>query len=432
MRTPAARSDVQVAPDSVIRPRHWLAVTLLFAFPCADGAANAIQAARQLTSPYVFLVPPLLLAILLMVRDAGRISVRLTLWLGGLLAFAALLLLVQINLFRGVNLLGYAQLWVIFIAFFAVQDLVAHSSDGLFEALRRGIRILHYGLAAYLVIIFLVWYTTGRDLSVSVLILDVPPFVSEYYGFRPSGLSREPAWAGFLLAASFIALYFSSPKDRPLALLTMILGVAALRSGTSFAFAGIAALAVVVQRRRGLPLGRSLLVGVIAAFVLIGFAGGRANRILEGDDPSSSMRVSSASVAMDIVRDSFPIGVGYGNFRYVAQYGDFSNYIDLFSATDYKSDVALLNLVSEFGVASLVLLGALVALYGRGHHPLFWAYLVAILFLAGGLLIPANILIAAALGIRERERLRAPATKAAMPRPVPMVSKAAARPRVNA
>lgn len=432
MRTSVARSKPQVAPDPAIRPRHWLAVGLLFAFPCADGAANAIQAARQLTSPYVFLVPPLLFAILLMIYDAGRISARLTFWLGGLLVFAALLLLIQINIFRSVNLLGYAQLWVIFLAFFAVQDLVAHSSDGLFEALRRGIRFLHYGLAAYLVIVFLVWYTTGRDLSIAVFVLDVPPFVSEYYGFRPSGLSREPAWAGFLLAASFVAVYFSSPKDRPLALLAMVLGVAALRSGTSFAFTGIAALAVVVQRRRGLPLGRSLLVGAIAAFVVVGFAGGRANRILEGNDPSSRMRASSATVAIDIVKDSFPIGIGYGNFRYVAQYGEFSNYIDLFSEADYKSDIAILNLLSEFGVASLVLLGALIALYGRGHHPLFWAYLAAILFLSGGLLIPANILVAGALGIRERERLRMPLSKADIPRRGVVAPKPVARRRVTA
>lgn len=425
MRTPIARSKPRVAPDPAIRPRHWLAVALLFAFPCADGAANAIQAARQLTSPYVFLVPPLLIAILLMVYDAGRISVRLTLWLGGLLVFAALLLLIQINLFRSVNLLGYAQLWVIFLAFFAVQDLVAHSADGLFTALRRGIRFLHYGLAAYLVIVFLVWYTTGRDLSVSVLILDVPAPLSEYYGFRPAGLSREPAWAGFLLAASFIAVYFSSPKDRPVALLAMVVGVAALRSGTAFAFTGIAASAIVIQRRREQPLVRSLLVGIVAAFVLIGLAGGRASAVLEGADPSSRMRVASADVALDIVSDSFPLGVGYGNFRDVAQYGDFSSYMDLLSEPDYKSDIAILNLVAEFGVAGLVMIGALVALYGRGHHPLFWVYLGAVFFLSGGLLMPANVMVAIALGIREREHGRLQTSELAgsrlslrVPRPV--------------
>ena len=436
MKTLAALVKLPAAQRTVPRFRHWLAVVLLFAFVAGDGVASAIQANRQLDSPYVFLVPLLFLAILLMVRDAGRISVRLALWLEGLLVFAVLLLLVQINVFRTMNLLGYAQLWVIFVALFAVQDLVAHASDALIEAFGRGIRILHYGVAAYLVVTAVVWYTAGIDLSVVALIVDAPSSVSEYYGFRPAGLNREPAWAGFLLAATFIAVYFSSPHDRLQALLAMVVGVAALRSGTAFAFTGIAVVAIVVQRRRDQSLGRSLLVGVVAASVLIGFAGERAGTVLEGADPSGLMRLRSASVAMDIARDTFPMGIGYGNFRNVALYGqEFTSYIDLLADSEYKSDIAILNLVAEFGVGGLVMVGSLVALYGRGHHPLFWAHLGAVLFLAGGLLLPSNILVAVALGIHERERRRAPVSEVVVHRLPPPASRATAaspRPHVTA
>jgi len=389
---------------------HWAAVILLLAYVSGDGIATAIQATRGWASPYPLMVPFLLLAILLMVVDRGRVSVRLVIWILALLAFATAVLLAHLNVFRSVNLAGYGQLWVILLAMFAVQDLVAHATDGMIEAFRRGVRVFHFGLAAYLVVSAGAWYTTGVDLGVSGLILGTPTTLSEYYGFRPSGLSREPAWAGFLLISTFIAVYVSSPRDRLPAFAALIVGIASLRSGTAFAFTVIAMAALTLQSRRHLPFGRSLLLSLAAAFVLIWLFGERASTVLQGADPSGLMRVESARVAWDVVGESFPGGVGYGNFRDHAKYGQqFDRWINLDATDTYKSDIAILNLIAEFGAPGLVIVGALVALYWRGHHLLLWAHLAATLFLTGGLLIPSNVLVVAVIGVRERERRRATA-----------------------
>src|SRR3546814_16821576 len=111
------------------------------------------------------------------------------------------------------------------------------------------------------------------------------------------------------------------------------------------------------------------------------------------------MHIDSASVALEVIDDSFPLGVGYGNFRDHAEYSsEFAAYIDLLAAPEYKSDIALLNLVSEFGFLGLVMIGLLLVLYARGRHLLLWAHLAAVLLLAGGLLIPSNVLPALAIG----------------------------------
>lgn len=383
-------------------------MVFLLAFVAGDGAATAIQVTRGLPSPYLLMLPALGAALLFMVFDAGRVSFRLALTLAGLGAFSLLLLLLQLNYFSSLNLDGYIQLWVIVIALFAVQDLIADATDGLVEALRRAILFLHYGLAAYLVASALAWFLAGIDISVQALLVDVETSVNDYYGFRPAGLNREPAWAGFLLASTFIGVYFASPGHRVSALLGLVIGLAALRSGTAFAFAAVAVAAIVLQRQRDVPVGRSLLVAVVAAVVLISLFGARVTTVLQGADPSGLMRLDSAGVALDVIDRSFPVGVGYGNFREHADYGHhFASYIDLLSVPEYKSDIAILNLLAELGIAAIVLTGGLLVLYARGQHLLLWAHLAATLFLAGGLLIPSNVLVVAVIGLRERERRRA-------------------------
>ncbi|PKN82790.1 MAG: hypothetical protein CVU47_01790 [Chloroflexi bacterium HGW-Chloroflexi-9] len=405
MTAPARPSRPAAISRTQVRLHHWAAVILLLAYVSGDGVATAIQATRGWASPYPLMVPFLLLAILLMVVDRGRVSVRLVIWILSLLAFATAVLLAHLNVFRSVNLAGYGQLWVILLAMFAVQDLVAHASDGMIEAFRRSVRIFHFALAAYLAISAVVWYTIGLDLGISSLILRTPTVLSEYYGFRPSGLSREPAWAGFLLISTFIAVYVSNPRDRLPAFAALIVGIASLRSGTAFAFTVIAMAALVLQSRRHLPFGRSLLISIGGAFVLILLVGERASTVLQGADPSGLMRVESGRVAWDVIRESFPGGVGYGNFRDHAEYGQqFDRWINLDGTDTYKSDIAILNLIAEFGAPGLVIVGVLVALYWRGHHLLLWAHLAAMLFLTGGLLIPSNVLVVAVIGFRERER----------------------------
>jgi len=400
--------------------RHWVIAALLLAFACSDGAATAIQVTRGWTSPYPLMVPLVLAAIALLIADTGRIPARLV--VGGLALglFAIMSLLFQLTVAVALNLAGLGQFWIVFLCLFAVQDLVRHAPAAQMEALRRGVLILHYGTVAYLVVTIAIWYAFRFDISVYPIVSGVQPVVRDYYGFRPSGVSREAAWAAFLLMATFMAVATTSPRDRVRAYVAFVVGTVILASATALAFVVLAGLMLAIDRGqlRRIPV---LVIASAPALALLGWVlQDRILRILSGNDPSGRMRRDSALVAWDVIQRSFPEGTGYGNFRAFAYYGSqFSNYINLATISYYKSDIPVLNLLAEFGLFALVIVGALMLLFARGARLLFWGYLAFILLL-GSLLLPANLVVIVAIGIAERERRSQPVR---VPVPVPSDSR---------
>lgn len=387
------------------RTRQVIAAWLLIAAGLGDGVATWLDASYGLGSPWVALLPIAGVALLLVMWDRGEIPFALVAEALAFAAFGLVLLLAQLNAFSGVNLAGFTQLWLFALLLLATRRLFAEATDGLASAFTRAIVAAHYVVSGYLIASFLLWLATGRDFSLIVLLTTFEARFDEIYGFRPAAFSREPAWAGFALMATYIAVYLLAPGERLRGFVALVLGIAALRSGTVFLFVTLFVAAGILQRQSGMARGWFFLIGLIGLAASVLIFRERAVEVLSGADPSALMRTDSARVAWDVVTASFPGGVGYGNFRDHAVYGpEFMNYINLADSDDYKSDVSILNLAAELGAAGLLLYGWVASMLVRAGHPLLWGYLAAITFLAGGLLIPSVLIVGAVAGLYERQR----------------------------
>jgi hypothetical protein len=410
------------------RPRPVLqgaVAAMIIAFAYGDGVTTAVQLQEGLESPFVLLFPLLCLAVLLIALDSGRLPARLVVSALAGAGFGAALMIFQVNYFDGVNLLGAVQLLVYFLFLLGLVELFAASRDGLAVASRRLLVYGHYVGCAYLVLTFLVWQAFGRDISVVSLIAGTPPQIDDVYGFRPRAFAREPAWAAFTLLAAYVGVYLLVPRERLRGFVALALAIGVLGSGTAFLLVATLVVAGLFQARgTGSSRARFAVLTIVGVVLLAVVFRGRIGEVVAGLDPSGLMRSDSAGVAWEVAERSFPAGVGYGNFRAEASYGhEFVNYIDLDTAADYKSDIMVLNYLAEFGIVAVVIIAWLVALLARGRHPLFWAYLAALLLLAGGPLMPAVALLAVVAGLREREwRLTRAAEgrpAAAVPAPAP-------------
>jgi hypothetical protein len=135
----------------------------------------------------------------------------------------------------------------------------------------------------------------------------------------------------------------------------------------------------------------------------------RIGNIFVGRDPSTSQRVISASVALRVIEQSFPLGVGYGNFRRYAKYPEgFEAYVaNLAEDSRYKSDSFVLNYVAELGLLGLVLVTWVGALFAAARCWLPLVLLGMLTVLSGTLLLPPVLAIAAVVGLLRRDALTA-------------------------
>jgi hypothetical protein len=148
----------------------------------------------------------------------------------------------------------------------------------------------------------------------------------------------------------------------------------------------------------------------------------RATNIVGGRDPSTSQRIISARVAWNVIRKSFPLGVGYGNFRRYAEYPPgFEAYVaNLAEDSRYKSDSFVLNYVSELGLLGLVLVFLVAGLFLRTGHGLVIVLLGMLAVLSGTLLVPPLLALAAFEGLSKRDVLATvPQTVQTARRPIP-------------
>jgi hypothetical protein len=132
----------------------------------------------------------------------------------------------------------------------------------------------------------------------------------------------------------------------------------------------------------------------------------RLSNIASGRDPSAGLRIRSAAVAWSVIQRSFPVGVGYGNFRQHAVYPpDIAAFL---AAVDdegrYKSDFFPLNYVAEIGVLGAVLVISTGALLMRSRQALPAVFVALIAGLSGTLLLPPVLAMAAIVGLLVRER----------------------------
>jgi hypothetical protein len=107
-----------------------------------------------------------------------------------------------------------------------------------------------------------------------------------------------------------------------------------------------------------------------------------------------------------VIEQSFPLGVGYGNFRKYAVYpSEFAASVPNLDALDfYKSDFFTLNYVAELGALGAALVMWLGGVLIRTRHALAIAFFGMIAGLSGTLLLPPVLAMAAIVGLMVRDR----------------------------
>lgn len=376
-------------------------VVLLVGF--GDGLATGIQRRLNLPSPWVVLVPVAFLVLLAYhVRSGRRLPETATRRSMAVAWVMALGLLLQLVFFHGMNVAGYVQLALFVLLLIVIKADFAGGDAGLRSRLGPALLIAYLFLCSYLVVAWIIWQFTGVDVSVVALLSGRG--VAAYYGYRPAGWSVEPAWASFAVSVGFAGVYLLVPRARPIAFFAMALAAIALQSATLVLFMASVAVALVFRRRAPLLL-VPMVVVVLLAVTIANPILPRIEAIVFGYDPSTQMRVASVGVAWDVVAQSFPVGVGYGNFRDVAVYGQqFSSLVDLQTYQFYKSDLVVLNLVAELGIAGLVLLAFVYRMLGFGSFLLPTIILAMQAVLSGTILMPALLVLAAVVGTLQYSR----------------------------
>jgi hypothetical protein len=365
-----------------------------------DGIAFGLMARFGVASPWFFLLPPLFGALgYCWLRNArpGREHL-LECYLMLVVMVAALAL--QSFVFAELNLFGLLQLATFLIVLILLQGVFANAPAWLSEAFPPALRGAHYFLCGCVVIAFLIWHVLGIDLSLVGLLSPSGAAGAATASFRPAGFSKEPQWAAFALGASYMGVFLLTPSERLRALLAMSVVAVLLQSGTLLLFSGLFAVAVLWQTESSVKRTASIVLVALALAAQVTLFWGRTSQVLDVRDASLLQRVSSGSVAWSVVEKSFPLGVGYGNFRDAADYSDprWNRFLDLNKAQFYKSDFVLLNFMAELGVLSLVILIWLFQVLARGGSVLPLAFYGLMLVLSGTLLLPSLMVVAAITG----------------------------------
>ncbi|PCJ59152.1 MAG: hypothetical protein COA65_06885 [Rhodospirillaceae bacterium] len=308
--------------------------------------------------------------------------------------------LVQTLFGISVYVLGYLQLatFVCLLPIVRAAFATDHGQD-LAVLLGRALLIVHYLFVSYIVLTFALWHLTDTDISIGFLLNPTP--LPEFFDYRPSGLSREPALAAITLATTYLGIYYLHPRKQTGALIAMIVAFAFIRTGTSIIFLAVFLTFMALEQREGKTrLGWTMFFGTAAVAVMSFVLWDRIGEVASLSDPSANMRLASIAIAFDVIWHDVLLGVGYGNFQEYAAYGaDFDNFIDLFRAVLYKSDLAILNLWAEMGVFGFLIAFLFASSFYHARALLLMILPVLILVLAGGLLLPQLFALAAVAGV---------------------------------
>lgn len=411
------------------------ALILLVGF--GDGIAYRVQEMTGVSSPWLLLFPLLIGSVLIYWALSGRApDLHYLLEAVFLLSFMMVWLLLHVFLHGEVYIPGYVQLTLFVMMLIVVQGVFGDAPEWLAGAFPKALAFAHYFLCGYILFAFASWHLSGIDPSVPNLMASAAASpdlanLTDRSPFRPAGFSVEPAWAAFALAASYTGLHCLMPAERDRGFLALAAAGAALQSPTLILFISVVAVVYMARSDKS-----SMRIGVVVlAALAIGFLAYSARERLvdmfAGVDPSALMRLSSFSVAWQVIEDSFPLGVGYGHFRQFAEYGpEWSQYINLAEAEYYKSDSLFLNYAAELGMWGVVLPLWIFASFTRGKHLLPTVFIVMLFSLSGTLLMPSVAVMAAIVGLLQRRAATTtavlPSTVESSPPPLNLVSAPAA------
>lgn len=410
-----------MSPAAASQPQQNYGLMFLMSALCwlwisfADGPIFFIMSATERTGYLLYVTPVAAVFVLaLIIFRNARLSAQALTHQAFILAGFGAAAIVQKVYAGGFDFPGYLQLYMTFALCFLISKFYQDNAAKLGAQFANSILWIHYFLCGYCVLAWL-----GLNfLDISIEIRHAYNSIGgSSFGFaRTSGFHRESAWAGQAIAATFLINYSLRPRKILPVTIFFVAGVLTSGSATglllAFAFAGY-----IFAARKEFSMGTKILVGVLAIAALVFVFRERIQDIFSGLDPSTSMRIASARPALDIVRDHFPFGAGYGNFRDYAVYdsGFSREFIDLEKASYYKSDVAILNILAELGVMGAIML----VIFARNFYvrtTLLIMGLVIIGYFSGGTLVsPPYFALAAFVGLQRAIELQSRPARTARP-----------------
>lgn len=368
----------------------------------SDGLVYWIINQTEVTGYLLYIVPIIIiylayLVIFPKIRFTQKLLYRQILFL----SFSIFLFFFQTLTIGEFYTLGYVQIMAMIGIILLITDIFEGNEAKLRPYFAHGILIIHYIICLYALLAWIVLRLTTIDISLYVVDIDS---LSGFAVNRTSGLHREPSWAGYALASSYLGVLITRQHRMLLPQIVFLIAIAVTGAGVGLILAScFIAHHVLITKRGNLVMRMGILAG-LGFLVMIVFSS-RISDVINQNDPSSQMRLESTTVAMEVIAETFPLGTGFGNYQDYAVFDPniWGNFLDLSEATYYKSDILALNFISELGFFGLILIIILIFNFTSRNNYLILISAIAMILTSGTVIHPAYFVLSAIVGL-ERGR----------------------------
>lgn len=368
----------------------------------SDGLVYWLINLTEITGYMVYITPVIIIYIIyLFMFCKTSLSTPLVSRQIFFIAFAIALFFFQILSVGEIYIAGYIQIIVMIGACFLITDLFKENEKILRPHFANGIIIIHYIICFYAIFSWIILRVLGEDISLYIVDFDT---LSGFAANRTSGLHREPSWAGYALASSYLGVLITRPNRLWLPQIAYLLAIGVTGAGAGLIMACVFIAQQVLINRRGNLVLRLGVLAVLGLLVLVVFSG-RISEVLNQNDPSSQMRLESTTVAAEVIAETFPIGTGFGNYQDHAVFDPtiWGGFLDISEATYYKSDVLALNFIAELGFFGIVLTILFIMNFLSRSNALAFVAVMVMVLTSGTVIQPAYLVLAAIIGL-ERGR----------------------------
>lgn len=366
----------------------------------SDGLVYLVMTLTE-TSGYMVYITPFIVVYILYLAMFCKISISKPLFACQIIfiIFSVFLFFFQIFSVNEIYVVGYIQIMVMIGLVFLITDLFKFNENILRPHFARGILMIHYFICFYAIAAWFIQRILGVDISLYIVEMDR---LTGFAANRTSGLHREPSWAGYALAGSYLGVLVTRPHSMFLPQIAYLMAIAATGAGAGLILASFFIAHQVLISKRGNLVMRVGFLGALAALVLVVFSG-RISDVLNQNDPSSQMRLESTIVAAEVIEETFPVGTGFGNYRDYAVFDPllWGSFLNVDEATFYKSDILALNLIAELGFFGAILMLAFgVKFISRGNILVLLTVIVMVLT-CGTVIQPVYLVLAAVIGLEK-------------------------------
>ncbi len=369
----------------------------------SDGFVYSLINLTEITGYIIYIAPVILLYVLYLVLFCKN-SISLSLFLKQIsfIGFSVFLLFFQIFTVGEFYIAGYAQIMVMVTLLLLITDFFKTNEVILRPQFGRGILIIHYIICFYALAAWLVRWTSAVDISLYIADIDS---LTGFAANRTSGLHREPSWAGYALASSYLGVLITRPHRMLLPQIAYLIATAVTGAGVGLILASFFIAHQVLITKRGTLITRLGFLGGLALLLLFVFSG-RISDVLNQNDPSSRLRLESTVVAAEVIAETFPVGTGFGNYQDHAVFDPtiWDELINIAEVTYYKSDVVILNLIAEFGIFGVLLTLIFINNFIIKGNALSSITVTVMMLTSGTIILPAYFVLAAITGL-ERGRV---------------------------